>query len=885
MASQVSAFGDYCRAVGAVAGSSCRAGRVGGGWRPGRGARWAQVSGVACVLAGVTGLLAMSAAPAGGAVRPVPSRLDTQGAAGAFGLLWPGRSLPPGGWGRLAGGPPGASSSPLGPGVMGRRWGPGAFDRALGLAASGRVRWLPARLPAAAGGRWRVQPTPNPAMRNGMLYAASCAGPAACTAVGGYENIFGSELTMAQRWAGAGWLIQASPNPRGAIYSLLSGVSCASAAACTAVGYYFNRAGTRILPLAERWNGTRWAIQPTPGLAGYQNNGLFAVSCPSPRACTAAGAAFTGAGRLVTLAERWDGVRWAIQPAPGLADGGGPLTAVSCPSPRACTAVGDSVTSTGTQVTLAERWNGSRWAIQPVPNPAGSLAAGLSAVSCPSPHACTAAGLFAPGTAPPGVTGVLVENWNGTRWRIRPAPSPPPPPGVHSGSNLSAVSCTSPRACTAVGSYTGTGKAVGVRTLAERWNGSRWAIQHTPNPASGATLSAVSCPSPGACVAAGSYVVQFPVAIVPGFPVPARTLAEARHAGSWHIQATPDRAGAALFNELTAVSCTSSRACTAAGDYLNGAGTFAALAGRWNGTRWTIQPIPTPRPARAFETSLTGVSCSSARACTAVGSYSSFTSPARTLAERWNGTRWRIQAAANPGGGPGTFLFGVSCSSARACTAVGSAGKGVPLAERWNGRRWAIQPAPQPRGTPAELAGVSCASARACTAVGSYAGKGGQSQTLAERWNGTRWTIQPTPGPAGSTSAVLNAVSCASRRACTAAGVSFTSIGAYLALTETWNGSHWTLPATLPNPASAFDSQLSGVSCSSVRACTATGSYLALTNVTVTLAVTEQARRPHDSAPSSGPIAAPRSGTTGPGTASSPMHLDHGRSAPGLHRA
>ena len=411
-----------------MAEGSFRVRRSGNGSRPRRGTLWAQVTGAACVLTGVVGLIAMSAAPAGGAARPASTRLTGPGAAGAVARLWPGRSLPPGGWGRLAGGSPDASPTPLGPGAMGRGWGPDVFDRASGLAVSGRGRWLPARKPAAAGNWWRVQPTPNPAMRNGLLYAASCVSPAACTAVGGYENIFGSELSMAQRWAGTGWLIQATPNPRGAIYTLLSGVSCASAAACTAVGYYFNRAGTRILPLAERWNGTGWAIQPTPGLAGYQNNGLFAVSCTSPRTCTAVGAAFTSTGRLVTLAERWSGARWVSQATARLAGSGSQLTAVSCTSSRACTAVGDSANSAGTQVTLAERWNGSRWAVQPVPNPAGFLAAGLSAVSCSAPRACTAAGLSAPGTAPPGVTDVLVENWDGTGGAssaLRARPRPP----------------------------------------------------------------------------------------------------------------------------------------------------------------------------------------------------------------------------------------------------------------------------------------------------------------------------------------------------------------------------------------------------------------------------------------------------------------------------
>jgi hypothetical protein len=48
--------------------------------------------------------------------------------------------------------------------------------------------------------------------------------------------------------------------------------------------------------------------------------------------------------------------------------------------------------STGVQVTLAEVWDGSRWAIQPTPNPVGAGASVLLGVSCTSPGACTAVG-------------------------------------------------------------------------------------------------------------------------------------------------------------------------------------------------------------------------------------------------------------------------------------------------------------------------------------------------------------------------------------------------------------------------------------------------------------------------------------------------------------
>jgi hypothetical protein len=74
-------------------------------------------------------------------------------------------------------------------------------------------------------------------------------------------------------------------------------------------------------------------------------------------------------------------------------------------------------------------------------------------------------------------------------------------------SRLESVSCTTFTACTAVGQVDGTGQLV---TLAERWNGTAWAIQHTPNPTSatgGANgeLDALSCAAPTTCTAVGYY--------------------------------------------------------------------------------------------------------------------------------------------------------------------------------------------------------------------------------------------------------------------------------------------------------------------------------------------------------------------------------------------
>jgi hypothetical protein len=384
--------------------------------------------------------------------------------------------------------------------------------------------------------RWVFCASPN----NGGAYA--CAGP---------HGTFGSTTadpppdyatftttprrTLAERWDGTAWTIRATPNPSGAQRSVLSAVSCASATACTAVGSYTNSAGTQ-LTLAERWNGTGWTIQPTPNPIGSTGSGLSDVSCTSATTCTAVGSGSGGTSTSVTLAERWAGTTWTIQTTPNPTPGS-ELSGVSCTSATACTAVGF-----GQNGTLAERWDGTTWTIQPTPNQPGALFSSLSDASCVSAAACTAVGHyngFGHSAFP------LAERWDGTTWAIQTTPS------VGQASALSEVSCTSAAACTAVGS------ANNNTTLAERWDGTSWTIQSTPNPAG----------------------AQFP--------------------------------------DLSGVSCTSTTACTAVGSYVGSAGTLLTLAEAWGGTTWAIQPTPNPTGAPA----LSGVACTSATACTAVGSY------------------------------------------------------------------------------------------------------------------------------------------------------------------------------------------------------------------------------------------------------------------------
>src|SRR5262249_52837033 len=181
------------------------------------------------------------------------------------------------------------------------------------------------------------------------------------------------------------------------------------------------------LTLAQRWNGHTWSILPTPSPADGGN--LIGVSCPSRSSCLAVGGHGNPFNEIPpgTLAERWNGRGWRIQPTPNPPGGGWWLTAVACTAPSACTAVGGSIEPPGRTPggTLAERWNGHTWRIQPTPSLPGKAVKLLGGVACTSRSSCMAVGNeFDPATGQS--LGTLAERWDGRTWRILPTFKPAP---------------------------------------------------------------------------------------------------------------------------------------------------------------------------------------------------------------------------------------------------------------------------------------------------------------------------------------------------------------------------------------------------------------------------------------------------------------------------
>ena len=379
---------------------------------------------------------------------------------------------------------------------------PSARQAAIAIAGALGLTLLPLSVPAAApapsGGTWTIQPSPNqPGAASSQLDSVSCVKGGSCAAVGTYFTGTGvpeHQFTLALERTGTTWAREPTPAIKGVGYSVLNGVSCTSASSCIEVGFTVGakRLSPPIHTLAERWNGTSWTVQAMPALNNVSMNG---VSCPAPAFCLAVGGQAKGGGS--PLAEVWNGKSWSQLTAPNPhAENGSAFTSVhcvavskcevtgdfdyadvaqsvfayalngttwtaqkqvnpvgqeinsdagvSCTSTSACTSVG-SWTNTGA-LSLAERWNGTSWSRQAVPHPPNSVTDSLAGVSCTAAAACTAVGESATNlNAFPSTT--MAMTWNGTSWQLAATPN-----RAGTSNELSGVSCTTPTTCVAVGS-------------------------------------------------------------------------------------------------------------------------------------------------------------------------------------------------------------------------------------------------------------------------------------------------------------------------------------------------------------------------------------------------------------------------------------------------
>ncbi len=288
---------------------------------------------------------------------------------------------------------------------------------------------------------------------------------------------------------------------------------------------------------------------------------------------------------------------------------------------------------------------------------------------------------------------------------------------------------------------------------------------------------------------------------------------------AWTIVSSRN-AASSTYNDLVGTSCVGSF-CVAVGSYSTGS-VDQTLIETSSGSGWTV--TPSPNPAGSQDSYLIGVSCSSPTFCVADGSYEPGGGGAQTLVETWDGTSWSLASSANASGA--SFLEDVACTSPSFCVAVGTYQTGggdsvnQTLVETWDGTSWSVVSSPNTSPTEENaLDGVSCTSAQFCVAVGNH-DDSTPAQTLVESWDGTAWSITPSPNSSTGEANYLSGVSCLSPTSCQAVGAHVTGT-ILVPLAESWNGAAWAIEST-PAPGSAGD-ELNSVSCTSSDSCVAVG--------------------------------------------------------------
>ena len=332
----------------------------------------------------------------------------------------------------------------------------------FGLVAAGLI---PAGAASAATKcqSWGGQP---PNVGSGYNQLEGVAATSACNALAvGYDYNGTANQTLILRWSGTAWKVQRSSDPGGSTNdNELSGVAATSSHNAWAVGYYYN--GTADQTLIEHWNGKAWKVEPSPNPGGSANNNAFSgVAAASSKNAWAVGYYIKGT-TLRTLVERWNGKKWTVQssPSPGhsctttlaataLRGRSIGLSSVAATSPSNAWAVGIRCGTKATQ-TLIEHWNGKAWKVQQSPNPGGSAnTSAFSGVAATSSTNAWAVGNYFKNRNAAGET--LVERWNGTAWKVQPSPNADPSRDQNGLVDVAATSSTNAWAVGSDGSLAG----------------------------------------------------------------------------------------------------------------------------------------------------------------------------------------------------------------------------------------------------------------------------------------------------------------------------------------------------------------------------------------------------------------------------------------------
>jgi hypothetical protein len=402
-----------------------------------------------------------------------------------------------------------------------------------------------------------------------------------------------------------------------------------------------------------------------------------------------------------------------------------------------------------------QHWDGASWRTVPLPQGVDGDLLGVSAVAANDVW-------FVGGAATGGQA--LIFHWDGTSITRVQNPNP------GSYNRLYDVTALSATDIWAVGEYASGGVS---QTLIEHWDGTRWRQVPGPTVRNQYTqLLSIAAVAPNDIWAVGAAGTN--------------TFTVHWNGTRWQRVAGPGLA----FSSFKAVSATSAGEVWAVGDSADG-----SLTARWTGQAWQVVPSPNPG---VFYNDLNGVVVLAANDVWSVGFYD-VQGDWKTLAVHYDGTQWSQVRSPSPD--PALNVFNaVDADSANNLWTVGK-GEGT-LTAHWSGTAFDVVPSANAGIGANELKSLSAVSPNDIWAVGSAGADSfaNQSDSLAMHWDGSAWTIVPTPDL--PLQAPLDGVAALASNDVWAVG--FTSDPGSLNSSNVilhWNGSAFSVVAS-PNPGS-----------------------------------------------------------------------------------
>ena len=375
------------------------------------------------------------------------------------------------------------------------------------------------------------------------------------------------------------------------------------------------------------------------------------------------------------------------------------------------------------------------WTTSAIALPDDGLVGGdvaMARVSCASTTDCVGVGSYQ--TKSSDTAGLLASRtsagWVSTKAAL--------PSGGVITAGVQDVSCFSSTTCVALGQYSPAGKNA-TRSMLLARTGTTWSSVEAPRP-DGAdanalvTLSRVTCPANGTCIAVGSMGSS---------PAGARTaVVETFDGTTW--TATPLDTGGAIRSMLTTIACPSPTWCLATGTSDESSTTFT-----YDGTTWT--PVASTNLAP-----LSQVVCPTVGDCTALGQVGTIVRVAH-----FTGGAWSLQGTSTLVGTTGANTYEVGCSG-QTCIGVGLAdlgsGNAQPLQVVSGASSLLVRGNVDPNRN---QTAVACSTTR-CVSVG----------RAVETFENGRWTSIPTPSLElnGTRRDTLTSVTCPTSSGCVAVG-------------------------------------------------------------------------------------------------------------------